>query len=146
MGSSSSAANNNNGGHRPSATGGGTSMTLAGMGRNNTDLFFPSRQHHLKYERFDPPPLAGSVPRNPFASPPSSNPHRKLSPASAAMVGAPPKPLDLDLMSDLREVIFPPQQQHEVTQQQPQQKDGRPPVNRHVRQLSFTFFCMFLGL
>ena len=63
----------------------------------------------LKYERFDPPTTA---------SPPSSSTAaEKSSPDSSALLeGGPPKPLDLDLMTDLKDVIF----------------SSAPPVNRHV--------------
>ena len=65
----------------------------------------------LKYERFDPPTTA---------SPPSSSAAAdKSSPSDssgALLEGGPPKPLDLDLMTDLKDVIF----------------SSAPPVNRHV--------------
>ena len=71
--------------------------------------FPPAFSRVLKYERFDPP----------LASPPSSS----LSSAAAAAPESPealtePKPLDLDLMTDLKDVIF----------------SSAPPVNRHVSQ------------
>jgi len=100
-------------------------MTLAAMGRTNTDLSFGGNRQ-LKYERFDPPSLAG-VPRNPFAEPLGQQ-RMPLSPE----MEAPPKPLDLDLMSDLREVIFNRDEEGKID------NGGgvaAPPINRHVRQL-----------
>ncbi|XP_059092755.1 DENN domain-containing protein 1A-like isoform X3 [Tigriopus californicus] len=100
---------------------------IHGLARNNTDLGFG---RVLKYERFDPPALAG-VPRNPFAS---NNPHTQLiADQSPEMEG--PKPLDLDLMSDLQDVIFKTnhlnnnreQKQHPVSVSTPR----APPINRH---------------
>ncbi|XP_059092753.1 uncharacterized protein LOC131888009 isoform X1 [Tigriopus californicus] len=102
---------------------------IHGLARNNTDLGFG---RVLKYERFDPPALAG-VPRNPFAS---NNPHTQLiADQSPEMEG--PKPLDLDLMSDLQDVIFKTnhlnnnreQKQHPVSVSTPR----APPINRHLK-------------
>ena len=88
----------------------------------------------MKYERFDPPTLSG-VPSNPFLKPAAvaaavssvASGHRKLSPEMEK-----PQPLDLDLMSDLNEVIFNKQQQ--------QNGSGPPAANRHVRGAS-ALFC-----
>jgi len=95
----------------------GKGMTLAGLGRIHTDLHL-GRQ--LKYERFDPPALAG-VPRNPFAEPPATTQNQR----SPDIEG--PKPLDLDLLSDMQDVIF-------RVGDKPEQGAGpsAPPINRQV--------------
>eukprot|EP00095_Tigriopus_kingsejongensis_P000559 maker-scaffold776_size99073-snap-gene-0.15 protein:Tk00559 transcript:maker-scaffold776_size99073-snap-gene-0.15-mRNA-1 annotation:"denn domain-containing protein 1a" len=101
-----------------SSNGSGDSSRNPGLIRNNTDL---NLGRILKYERFDPPPLSG-VPLNPFASSHHNN-HVPLVDQSPEMEG--PMPLDLDLMSDLQDVIF---QANKNGTTKP-----APPINRHLK-------------